>query len=154
MAEIEIMPLDERLSDDDIAELKGALKEVGVRRLPKGNDDAAATLSDSLDENSLTEFMDRLEVHDLACDIYLPVEFDGRIEVANLRIGSAPVLLEVIEEMQDELFTDDDEDEEEYADEEEDEPYLAEGKLRHVWQLFYHGAQAAIDRQLPMHVRP
>ena len=31
--------------------------------------------------------MDRLEGHDVAADIYLPVEFDGIVEVADLRVG-------------------------------------------------------------------
>lgn len=152
MAEIEIMPLGERLSDDDIADLKSAIEEMGARHLPKGHEDAAVTVSDSLDEDVLAEFLDRLEVHDMACEVYLPVEFDGRVEVANLRVGSAALLLEVLDEMRDELFSDEDDDEE-YAEEEEEDTNLVEGKLRHMWHVFYSGAQAAIDRRLPMHVQ-
>lgn len=154
MAEIEIMPLAERLSDEDLAELKAAMVDLGVRRLPLGSEDAAATVTDSLDEDVLAEFFDRLEVHDMACDVYLPMEFEGRVEVANLRVGSAPALIEVLEELRDEMFADDDDDDDDdYGDEDEDEAELIEGKLRHVWRLFYDGAHAAIDRRLPMHVR-
>ena len=35
--------------------------------------------------------------------VYLPVEFEGRIEVAGMRVGSATTLLEVLDEMKDEL---------------------------------------------------
>jgi hypothetical protein len=159
MAEIEIMPLSERLSDDEIVELAGAMEKVGAPRLPAPTDDAATTVADGLDDDVLAEFLDRLEVHDLACEIYLPVEFDGRLEVADIRVGSAPALVDVLEEMRDALFADaeDDEDEDgeedEDEEEEEDDRAILDGKLRHVWKLMYNGAQAAIARHLPLHVQ-
>lgn len=151
MAEIEIMPLDERLSEEEIVELAAAMEELGAPRLPRSNEDGAMTVTDSLNDDLLAEFVDLLEAHDMACDIYLPVEFEGCVEVSDVRVGSAHALIDVLDEMRDELFTDEDEEEEE-DDDEEDEEDLREGKLRHLWKLLYTGAQTAIDRHLPMHV--
>src|SRR5205807_4830212 len=98
MAEIEIGPLDDRLTDEEIAELAAQLEKVGAPQLPKGEDTHQAQLGDGIDDNALSEFMDRLEGHDVAAEIYLPIEFDAIVEVANLRVGSLPLLLEVLDE--------------------------------------------------------
>jgi hypothetical protein len=152
MAEIEIGPLGERLSDEEIVELANGLEQLGAPRLPKAASDEVAPVGEVEDE-VLSEFLDRLEAHDVACEIYLPVEFDGRVEVATYRVGSAAHLLEVLEEIKDELSIDEEEDEEE-EDEDEDEAYeedaLLEPKLRHVWKLLFEGATAAMDRHLPL----
>jgi hypothetical protein len=157
MAGIDIAPLADRLADDEIDELTTSLKQAGVSRLNHGSDDAATVITEDLDDDILEEFLDRLEVHDLACEIYLPEEFEGRVEVADVRVGSAASLIEVLDEMRDELFADEDEDEdyddEDEDEEEEDEGAVIEGKLRHVWKLFYTGAQAAVDRHLPLHIQ-
>ena len=154
MAEIDIKPLDERLSEDEIVELYSALDKHGAPHPPKGTDEQSTTVVEGLDDDVLTEFLDRLEVHDLACEIYLPVEFEGRIEAANVRVGSAAALVDVLEEMRDEMFADEDEDEDSEPDgdedEVEDEAAILEGKLRHVWKLFFTGATAAIERHLPL----
>jgi len=60
----------------------------------------------------MTEFLDRLEAHDMAADIFLPVEFDGRLHVGDLRVASAVSLSETLEEMKEELSIEDDEYEE------------------------------------------
>src|SRR5687768_3031397 len=78
-----------------------------------------APLSETLDEDAMTEFLDRLEAHDLAADIYVPVEFEGRLQVGDYRVASAQLLVDVLEEMKDEL--DVEEDKEEYEDDEEEE---------------------------------
>jgi hypothetical protein len=150
MAEIEIGPLAERLSDEEIIELANGLEQLGAPRLPKAASDEAVPVGD-VEDDVLSEFLDRLEAHDAACEIYLPVEFDGRVEVGDLRVGSAVHLLEVLDEMKDELAIDEDEDEEEGDDEEgHDEDALLEPKLRHAWKLLFEGAQAAVDRHLPL----
>jgi hypothetical protein len=152
MAEIEIGPLTERLSDEEIVELANGLEELGAPRLPKAADDSPVPVGDALDGDALAEFLDRLEAHDIACEIYLPVEFEGRIEVADMRVGSAMALVEVLDELRDELAIDEDADEEE-EDELDDEVAIQEAKLRHLWKLLYDGAQAAIDRHLPLHLQ-
>jgi hypothetical protein len=154
MAEIEIAPLTDRLSEEEIIELANGLEELGAPRLPKAADDSSVTIGDAVDDQVLSEFLDRLEAHDLACEIYLPVEFEGQVEVAELRVGSAPALLEVLEEMKDELSIEEDEDEEdEEEDEVDDEGEILEAKLKHVWKLFWDGATAAVDRHMPLHVQ-
>jgi hypothetical protein len=147
MAEIEIGPLNERLSDEEIVELCNGLEDLGAPALPKAADDSLHPVGDS-DDDALSEFLDRLEAHDIACEIYLPVEFEGRIEVGEIRVGSAATLLEVLEEMKDELSIDEDEDEDE--DEEEEDDDLLDAKLKHVWKLLYDGAQGAMDRHQPL----
>lgn len=151
MAEIEIGPLTDRLTDEEIAELAAQLEKVGAPQLPHGDEAHQATLGDGVDDNALSEFMDRLEGHDIAADVYLPVEFEGILEVAELRIGSLPILLEVLDELKDEL---DDEEEEAEDDEsyDEDQKILAQ-ELRVAWKMFYTGATSAMDRHLPLHVK-
>ena len=153
MAEIEIGPLSDHLSDEEIAELSGALEDFGIPRLPRSDDAAAATIAEGVDGDLVTEFLDRLEAHDVACEIYLPVEFDGRVEVSDMRVGSAATLLDILEEMKEDL---DIEDAAEGEDGEEDyggDVELILKQLRHVWKLFHTAAQTALDRRLPLHVR-
>ena len=126
MASIEIAPLSDRLTDEEIDELGGALAAASAPKLPKGDDGVKKVLSAGLDEDTLTEFMDRLEAHEIACDIYLPIEFEGRVEVGDLRAGSVVTLMETLAELKDDfnLESDDDEDEDEDEDgddEDEDE---------------------------------
>ena len=161
MAGIKVMPLSERLGDDEIAELAAAMEHLGAPRLPRALDDTSLVVSEDVDDDVLAEFFDRLEAYDLACEIYLPVEFDGRVEVENLRVGSAQAVLDVLEEMKDELFADEDDEDDEDA--EEDEPaaddYDAEqreildGKVRRIWKLFHAGAKEAVERKLPLHIQ-
>jgi hypothetical protein len=151
MAEIEIGPLTDRLTDEEIAELAAQLEKVGAPQLPRGDDSHQSTLGDGLDDNALSEFMDRLEGHDTAADIYLPVEFDGILEVAELRVGSLPLLIEVLDELKDEL--DDEEAEAEEDDDYDDDQRIVADQLRQAWKLFSTRAQTAMDRHLPLHVR-
>jgi len=160
MAEIEIGPLTDRLGDDELAELAGKLERLGAPRLPK-EDESAANAVTEVDGSVLNEFLDRLEAYDLACEIYLPIDFEGRVEIGDYRVGSASALVEVLEEMKDELGEDEDEEEEEEeeADEDEDDEddeygdlRLLEAKIRRLWKVVYDGAQAALDRRLPLYV--
>jgi hypothetical protein len=150
MAEIEIGPLTDRLSDDEIADLKARMERMGAPKLPEGDEKEVASVGDGLDDDVLVEFLDRLDGHDVAAEIYLPVEFDGAVEVADLRIASAPMLLDVLEELKDELTSEDESEEEE----DEDEDQRVHGReLRRAWKLFHDGAQAAVERQLPLHIK-
>ena len=155
MAEIEIAQLGERLSDEEIVQLAGALEELGAQTLPKADDGTAVTIGD-VDDDIMTEFLDRLDAHDIAAEMYLPMEFDGRVEVAGLRAASAVHLCEVLEEMRDELAMEEEEEDED-DEEAEDEESEADGdfmasQLRMCWKLFYDGAHIAVDKHLPMHV--
>jgi hypothetical protein len=152
MAEIEIGPLTDRFSDEEIAELASHLERVGAPQLPKGDESHQTSLGEGLDNTALSEFMDRLEGHDAAADVYLPVEFDGVFEVAELRIGSLPVLLEILEELKDELDEEEEEEEEDEETYDDDQKILAQ-QLRQAWKLFYNGATGATERHLPLHVK-
>jgi hypothetical protein len=150
MAEIELGPLSDRLSDDEIVELAKQMEKLGAPQLPR-SDGEPSVIADAIDDDALSEFLDRLDVHDLAAEIYLPIEFDGTVEVAGLRVASASVLLDVLEEVKDELDVDAEEDEE---DEDSDEDArLMEKQLKQLWKVFYDGAQAAVDRKLPLHMK-
>ncbi len=151
MAEIEIGPLTDRLSDDEIVELAKHMEKLGAPQLPRADHTEVATLGDNIDEDALIEFYDRLDVHDMAAEIYLPIEFDGVIEVGGLRVASAAVLVDILEEVKDELDVDAEEDDEE--DEEHDDRRAVELQMRHLWKLFTDGAAASIDRKLPLHIK-
>src|SRR5260370_26983863 len=156
MAEIEIGPLTDRLSDEEITDLASEMEKLGAPPLPHADDTAAAAVGGGLEDSVLGEFLDLLEVHDVAAEIYLPVEFEGSVEVAHLRVASAPVLLEVLDEIKDELEIDDDDDAdvEELDDEADADRRLLEAQLRQVWKLVYSGAQVAMEGHLPLHVKP
>jgi len=152
MAEIEIGPLTDRFNDEEIAELAAHLEKAGAGQLPRADESHQSSLGEGLDDTALSEFMDRLEGHDIAADVYLPVEFDGIFEVADLRVGSLPLLLEVLEELKDEL---DEEEEEEEEDEEsyDDDQKILSQQLRQAWKLFNNGATTALERHLPLHIK-
>ena len=164
MAEIEIGPLADRLSEDELKELAQKLAKLGAPPL-RSDPDGDAALVSAVDGAILVEFLDRLDAYDLACDIYLPGEFEGRVEIGEYRVGSAPALLEVLEEMKDEMAPEDDDegededdedDDDEDEDDEEDDDYsnlkIIEEKLRRLWKVIYDGARAAIERNLPLYV--
>ena len=153
MAEIEIGQLADRLSDEEVAQLAGALEELGAPTLPKADEGTAVSLGD-VDDDIMSEFLDRLEAHDVAAEIYLPVEFDGRVEVAGLRVASAASLLDVLEELKVELDVAEAEEEEEDDDDVdyEDDTEILASQLRMCWKVLYDGASLAMDKHLPLHV--
>lgn len=154
MAEIEIGPLTDRLSDEEIAELARQMERLGAPQIPRADDASeVATLGDNLDDDALTEFYERLDMHDMAAEIYLPVEFEGCVEVAGMRVASAALLLEVLEEVKDELDVDADEDADEDEDDADDDRKILESQLRHLCRLFVSGAQTALERKQPLHVK-
>jgi hypothetical protein len=147
--------------------LEAQLAKLGASEVPAGDDGAAATLAGGVDDDVLAEFLDRLEAYDMACDIYVPTEFEGRIEVGDLRVGSAQALIEVLEALKEELSVEDadeDDDEDEDEEEEDDDDYededdepgeleLIDSQIRGLWKVIYDGARAAVERKLPLYVR-
>ena len=107
----------------------------------------------------MTEFLDRLEAHDIAADIYLPVEFEGRLTVGDFRVASAQTLVDVLEEMKEELAVEedeeyeDDDEEEEDDDEDEDEGTVIEAQLRNIWRLVNDACGESLDKSVPLHLR-
>jgi len=159
MAEIELAPLSHRLDDDEVKLLAKRLKDLGVAEFDRGEDHSNHTIAARLSEEALTEFLDRLDAHDLGADIYLPVEFDGRVTVGEYRVASSYSLQDVLEEMKEELGVsededyDDEEEEDEDEEEEEDEGTVIEAQLRHIWQLVSDGAEESIDKAMPLHLQ-
>ncbi|HMC94811.1 MAG TPA: hypothetical protein VKO16_08585, partial [Polyangia bacterium] len=109
-----------------------------------------------ISEEALTEFLDRLDAHDLGAEIYVPLEFEGRVTIGDFRVASSQALLDVLEEMREELSVDadekEDEDEEDDA-EDEDEGTVIEAQLRHIWHLVADGATESIEKNLPLHLQ-
>ena len=161
MSEIELAPLSHRLDEEEIRALSGLLEQAGAPRMPKSDEHAAHRIAGRLAEDALTEFVDRLDAHDIGAEIYLPIEFEGRVTVGEFRVASAQSLAEVLEEMKEELGVtekesdeDEDEDEEDEADaEDEDEGTVIEAQLRHIWSLMADGATECLEKSLPLHVQ-
>jgi hypothetical protein len=161
MAEIELAPLSHRLEEDEIRALQKKLSEAGVPSLGRIDEHASHTVASRLSEDAVTEFLDRLDAHDLGAEIYLPIEFEGRFEVGDYRVASAQALADVLEEMREELgveeeeeYEDEDDEEEEDEDEDdEDDDSVIEAQLRHVWQLMTDAASASMEKNLPLHVQ-
>ena len=156
MAEIEHAPLSHRLDDDEMKTLSKLLEEIGAPTAGRSDDHVSHTIAARLSEEALTEFLDRLDAHDLGAEIYLPIEFEGRVSVGDYRVASTQALLEILEEMKEELDVEsaDEEDEEEEEDEDlEDEGTVIEAQLRHIWQLVADGATESVDKNLPLHLQ-
>ena len=160
MAEIELAPLSHRLDDEEMKTLSKLLEEVGASAVARADENVSHTIAARLSEEALTEFLDRLDAHDLGAEIYGPVEFEGRVTVGEYRVASTQALLDVLEEMREELDVDgededeDEEDEEDDEDEEdEDEGTVIEAQLRHIWHLVSDGAVESIEKNLPLHLQ-
>src|SRR5450432_2459066 len=117
MAEIEIAPLSHRLDDDEMKTLAKLLEEAGAPAFVRADEHVSHTIAARLSEEALTEFLDRLDAHVLGAEIYLPIEFEGRVTVGEYRVASKQGLLDILEEMREELGVDA---EEEAEDEEEE----------------------------------
>jgi len=160
MAEIELAPLSHRLDEDEVKQLTKRLKDLGVTDFDRGDDHSNHTIAARLSEDALTEFLDRLDAHDVGAEIYLPVEFDGRVNVGEYRVASTQALADVLEEMKEELGVDEEDEDEEEEDEDEeealedeDEGTVIEAQLRHIWQLVADGAAESLDKGLPLHLQ-
>ena len=155
MSEIELGPLSDRLDDDEIKTLHRLLDQAGAK-FTNTDETTTQPIATRLDEDAMMEFMDRLNAHDLAADIYLPVEFEGRIPVGDYHVASAQALVDVLEEIKEELAVEEDEDEDE--DEEDDDDVADEGtvieaQLRNIWRLVTDACTESIDKNLPLHLR-
>src|SRR4051812_43194744 len=120
MSEIELAPLSETLDEDELKTLQKLLEQAGAKFA--GNEDQTRhKIATRLDEDAMTEFLDRLEAHDIAADIFVPAEFEGRLHVGDYRVASAQQLVDVLEEMKDELDVEEETEEAEDDESEEEE---------------------------------
>lgn len=157
MAAIELAPLSDRLDEEEMKTLTRLLEQAGTE-LPQMDDHTTQTFAKRLSEEAMTEFLDRLDAHDIAADIYLPLEFEGPLAVGDYKVASAFALQETLEEMKEELAIeddyDDDEDEEEEEDTEEmDEGSVIEAQMRNIWQLVTDACSESIEKSFPLHLR-
>src|SRR6188474_2380838 len=150
MAEIELAPLSHRLDEDEVKTLWRLLSEAGAPTPDRADEHASHTIAARLSEEALTEFLDRLDAHDLGAEIYVPVEFEGRVTVGEYRVASSQALLDVLEEMREELNVDTEEEDEE---EDEDEGTVIEAQLRHIWHLVSDGVTESLEKNLPLHLQ-
>ena len=149
MPELRLIPLDEVLSKSQLRTLERQLQEHGVDEVPLGEDEVE--FDGALSEDTLTDFMDRLDAHDLACDLYLPVEFEGRIKIGDQGVGSAFALIDALEEIREELGI---EEEDEDGEEPEEELNLGviEEQLHDAWRAFVKAANTCVEKQVPLHI--
>ena len=157
MSAIELAPLSDRLDEEEMKTLGRLLEQVGAK-LPHLDEHTTQTFAKRLSEEAMTEFLDRLDAHDVAADIYLPLEFEGPIAVGDYRVGSAHALQETLEEMKEELAIEDDEFEDEDEDEDGDEEELDEGsvieaQMRNIWQLVSDACGESIEKNAALHLR-
>jgi UDP-N-acetylglucosamine enolpyruvyl transferase len=157
MSEIELGPVSDRLEDEEIKTLHRLLDQAGAKYSAQEEHQTTQTIAARLSEDAMTEFLDRLEAHDMAADIYLPAEFEGRLSVGDWRVASAQALIDVLEEMKEELAVEEDEyeddEEEEDEDEEADEGTVIEAQLRNIWRLVNDACSESLDKNVPLHLR-
>src|SRR6266705_2644120 len=120
MAEIELAPLSHRLDDEEMKTLTRLLEEIGAQATGRADEHVSHTIAARLSEEALTEFLDRLDAHDIGAEIYVPLEFEGRVTVGEYRVASTQALLDVLEEMKEELDVDAEEEDEDEEEEEDD----------------------------------
>jgi hypothetical protein len=155
MAEIELGRLSDRLTDDEYAlfyrKLREHLGDPGFE-LPPGDHSASGSVADGIDEELVTDFMDRLEASDLSVDHFVLAEFEGKLDCGDFTVGSLYTLVDVLEEMMDDLGIEDTDDEEEEEEEEEDygSRPIERKRLRALWKTIYDAAAEAIDSKLAL----
>lgn len=156
MSAIELSPITDRLDEEEVKTLGRLLEQAGTK-LPEMEEHTTQTFAKRLSEEAMTEFMDRLDAHDVAADIYLPLEFEGPLTVGDYRVGSAYALQEILEEMKEELAIEDDdvdeEEDEEDDGEEMDEGSVIEAQMRNIWQLVNDACGESIEKNFPLHLR-
>jgi hypothetical protein len=161
MATVELGSLSQHLDDDEVQAIRKALRKHDVTI--EDSDHDTVIVARDLDSDVVADFLDRLDAHDVSADIYLPAEFDGVVKAGKYKIGSAPALVHVLEEMKEELLAEDEEDEDEdegdededdeYEDEDdEDDEYESAGslkfkddQLRGLWRVLFKAASEAAD---------
>jgi hypothetical protein len=164
MAFFEVGPITQFLDDAEIKALMKSLKKVGLEKLPE-SDDAGGAVGDEIDDDVWNDFLDRLEAEDVGADLYLPLEFDGVLDVAGYRVASANTLKDVLDDIKDDLDvdherdSDDDEDDEDAGSDDDDdddsdeELRFKERLMKQVWKTLYTGAKHALAKDLPLFVK-
>lgn len=157
MASIELGPLSQHLDDDEIGVITQALAEADIG-LDLDEEADPRLLEADVDEDIFADFLDRLDAQGAACDIYVPGDFEDIIEASGYTIGSSHALMMALDEMRDDLVSEESEAEgeeeeefEEFEDDEDENRYVSgkssesvhiqESELRHLWKTLYKGAR-------------
>lgn len=168
MASIEVGPLSHNLDDEEVALLEEAFEDADID-LSLDEDAEPRLIEADIDEAIFDDFLDRLDVNNLSCDIYVASDFEEVLEVGDYRIGSAQALLTLLEELRDDIFeeeSDDDDDGEELSefDEDEEEEYgeaasdgpggdLKGDYMRFLWKTMFDAARACMTEGTAMYLR-
>jgi hypothetical protein len=178
MASLELSPLTEHLEDNEIEELKSHLTDADVASIDLDEEGDVIPIEQEFDDDVFIDFFDQLDANDVACDVYIPVEFEEVFEIGERKIGSAFSLLIVLASMKEDMFVDDEEAEQEETEEavedvddeleefddysDEDEEFAADDdsssievkdeQMRQVWRSLNRGAKLAISRRLALFV--
>ncbi len=134
---LSVRPIDDRLNEAELGELRRKLAALGVKRLPAGGVDVEELFGD-VDDGALDELTERLSRSGIQGDIFLPVAFDGSFELRGVCWSSAHALLKGLDGLRSELGLDD----------EEDDRDRRLVKQRNLWRRFRRGAKLAIKRGL------
>jgi len=169
MATVELGSLAQHLDDDEVGLITKALERHDVEF--EDIDLDTVIVAKDLDDDVVSDFFDRLDAHEASADLYVPAEFDGVIKAGGYKVGSAPTLLHVLDELKEELLADDEEEEEVDVDEDEDEEggdeyadeedeYEASGslrfkddQLRSLWRVLYKAASEAAEGEGILFIR-
>ncbi len=175
MAALELCPISEHLEDSDIEKLVARLKESDVDNIEFNDDGEAVPLEQTYDDDVFVDFWDQLDANEVACEVYLPLEFEDVIEVEGRRYGSAHALLIVLANMKEDMFLDDDDedsseaiedvddeleefddygagDDEQFASDEINPIEVKDEQMRRVWRVMHKGAKAAVGEGLALFV--
>ena len=155
MASIEIGPLSQYLDDEELAVINRAFTEADIG-LDVDEEADLRLLEGKIDEDIFADFLDRLDAQGVGCDIYVPGDFEELIEAGGYTIGSAQALMLALDEMRDDLVSEESEEAEEAGEEfdaDEDESrfsggsaeavHIQESVLRHLWKTLYKGARTS-----------
>ena len=158
MSSIEIGPLSQYLDGDELAVITKAFEEADIG-LDVDEEADLRLLEGAIDEDIFADFLDRLDAQGVGCDIYVPGDFEELIQAGGYTIGSAQALMLALDEMRDDLVSEEAEEEEEededFEEFEEDEDearfggtsaeavHIKESELRHLWKTLYKGAKTS-----------
>ncbi len=159
MATIHIGPLEDHLEPEQIARVLVLLEDAEIHETGV---DGAESLTFELDENALAEIMDLVEANDAQAELYLPASFEEIHGNSPLRIGAIDHLLQILQDIAQDMFSesedaeDDDPYEEEEPEIEFDREYqggnMREDHLRTNWQKLTQACKTALEESLAVFI--
>ena len=158
MSEIELVPCPTRLEDEEVKTLHRLLDQAGAKYSAQERHQTTQIIAARLSEDAMTEFLDRLEAHDIGRRHLLAGRVRGTALRRRLpgRLGPGAGRRARGDEGRaggrgGRGYEDDEEEEEE--DEEDDEGTVIEAQLRNIWRLVNDACGESIDKNVPLHLR-